>query len=209
MNKTETTPKGKSILFVDDEKILCETISDDLEEEGFSVTAVTSGQEAIEKFKSQPFDLVITDLIMEDKDGIEITREIKDLNPEAQVMILTGKGSLETAIQALKLEVKDYVLKPVKRDDLLQKIDDCLKEPQKDIPNIKLKPIYNQDLQFQAAQLTPREREVGLLVGEGYNDREIARMLDISEYTVKFHLKRVFKKLNIHKRVELIISMGN
>lgn len=199
---------NQSILFIDDEKILCETVSDDLEEIGYSVTTATCGNEAITIFKKDLHDIVITDLIMEDKNGIEVAREIKKIKPNTPVIILTGHGSMETAIQALHLEVQDYVLKPVNRNDLARKVEQCLKKRKNGSSPVDIKPAYNQELKFKEARLTRREREVALLAGEGYSDDEIANMLIISVYTVKFHLKKVFKKLGIHKRVELVVSMG-
>lgn len=195
-----------SILLIDDEEILRKTLSDDLEEEGFNVTTATNGEEGLEEFKSKHPDLVIVDLIMEGMNGIQVSREIKKLQPDAPVMILTGHGTLESAIDALQLKVQDYILKPVKRDELLSKINSCLESapPRRTVKNKK--PAYSQNLQLEKAGLTRRQREVAQLASRGYNDEEIAQILKISVFTVKFHLKKAFKKLNIHKRVELILS---
>lgn len=195
-----------SILLIDDEEILRKTLSDDLEEEGFNVTTATNGEEGLEEFKSKHPDLVIVDLIMEGMNGIQVSKEIKKLQPDAPVMILTGHGTLESAIDALQLKVQDYILKPVKRDELLSKINSCLDSapPRRTVKNKK--PAYSQNLQLEKAGLTRRQREVAQLASRGYNDEEIAQILKISVFTVKFHLKKAFKKLNIHKRVELILS---
>lgn len=195
-----------SILLIDDEEILRKTLSDDLEEEGFNVTTATNGEEGLEEFKSKHPDLVIVDLIMEGMNGIQVSKEIKKLQPDAPVMILTGHGTLESAIDALQLKVQDYILKPVKRDELLSKINSCLESapPRRTVKNKK--PAYSQNLQLEKAGLTRRQREVAQLASRGYNDEEIAQILKISVFTVKFHLKKAFKKLNIHKRVELILS---
>ncbi|CCQ91219.1 hypothetical protein NITGR_600004 [Nitrospina gracilis 3/211] len=195
-----------SILLIDDEEILRKTLSDDLEEEGFHVTTAVNGEEGLEQFKTQHPDLVIVDLIMEGMNGIQVSQEIKKLQPNAPIMILTGHGTLESAIDALKLKVQDYILKPVKRDELLSKINNCLDNllPRRTLKNRK--PAYSQNLQLEKVGLTKRQREVASLASQGYNDEEIAQVLKISVFTVKFHLKKAFKKLNIHKRVELILS---
>ena len=122
-------------------------------------------------------------------------------------MILTGYGSIETAIEALRLDLDDYVLKPVNRDDFFEKIKHCL-EKRKNKFSAGPQPTFSQNIKIEEAGLTRREKEVVQLAAQGYNDDEIAKMLSISAFTVKFHLKRIFKKLGIHKRVELIVSLG-
>ncbi len=119
---------GSSILLIDDEKILLEAVSDDLKESGYEVTTAISGEEGLRSFKILQHDLVITDLKMENMDGLEVSRQIKQLNPETPIMILTGYGSMETAIEAIRLDLDDYVVKPINRDDLLEKIHRCLKK---------------------------------------------------------------------------------
>ena len=199
--------QSHSILLIDDEPVLRETISDSLQHEGFEVTLASSGEEGLQSFKNQSHDLVIVDLIMEGMGGIEVSKEIAKLQPETPVMILTGHGSLATAIEAVQLKLYDYILKPIDRADLVEKVHDCLKNGG-NRGTAPSKPSFEVELQWTQAGLTRREREVALLTGQGYNDEEISETLHISPFTVKFHLKRVFKKLNIHKRVELVVSFG-
>ena len=204
---TSTATDHKNILLIDDEEILLEVVGDDLKESGYQVTTALSGDEGLEHFRKSQHDLVIIDLKMEGKDGLEVSKEIKGINPDTPIMILTGYGSMETAIKALQMNLDDYVLKPVDRDNLLEKVASCLN--QKSNPeHPQHKPVFEQNLKLEEAGLTRREREVVQFAAKGFNDEEIARMLSISAYTVKFHLKRIFKKLGIHKRVELIVSLG-
>ncbi len=198
---------GNSILLIDDEKVLLETVGDDLKEGGYKVTTAESGEEGLKSFKMIQHDLVIIDLIMENMDGLEVSRKIKQLNPKTPIMILTGFASMETAIEAIRLDLDDYVLKPVNRDDLFHKVHHCL-EKKIDSNPANPKPDFSQNLKLEEAGLTRREKEVVQYAAQGYNDNEIAKMLSISAFTVKFHMKRIFKKLGIHKRVELIVSLG-
>lgn len=196
-----------AILLIDDEPVLRETISDSLRHEGFEVTLASSGEEGLEKFRNQSHDLVIVDLIMEGMGGIEVSKEILKLKPQTPMMILTGHGSLATAIEALQLKLHDYILKPIDRADLIEKVNDCLKN-EGSKHHLESKPSFEVELKWTQAGLTRREREVALLTGQGYNDAKIGELLGISPFTVKFHLKRVFKKLGLHKRVELVVSFG-
>jgi DNA-binding NarL/FixJ family response regulator len=198
---------GHSILLIDDEEVLLEAVSDDLEEKGYEVTTAISGEEGLKSFETVQHDLVIIDLKMENMDGLEVSRKIKVLNSETPIMLLTGYGSMETAIEALRLDLDDYILKPVNRDDLFEKITQCLGK-KNNSHSTGPKPTFAQKLKLDEAGLTRREKEVVQLAAQGYNDDEIAKMLAISAFTVKFHLKRIFKKLGIHKRVELIVSLG-
>ena len=195
------------ILLIDDEKVLLKSISDDLKENGYEATTAISGEEGMRSFKLLQHDLVIIDLKMESMDGLEVSRQIKQLNPETPIMILTGYGFMETTIEALRLDLGDYVLKPVKRDDLFEKIHRCLEKKNHSNSN-QPKPTFAQNIKLEDAGLTRRGKEVVQFTAQGYNDDEIAKMLSISAYTVKFHLKRIFKKLGIHKRVEFIVSLG-
>jgi len=197
-----------SILLIDDEEILRRTLSDDLEEKGFRVTTAANGNEGLEEYKSHQHDLVIVDLIMEGINGLQVTKEIKKIHPEAPVIILTGHGTMESAIDALHLKIQDYIVKPIKLDDLLEKIQTCLNSNNGG-KSADTKPVYTQNLKLENASLTRRQKEVAHLASRGFNDEEISEMLNISTFTVKFHLKKAFKKLNIHKRVELILSSNN
>jgi len=197
-----------SILLIDDEEVLLETVSDDLKESGYQVTTAASGEEGLNSFKNLSHDLVIVDLKMQDMDGLEVSKKIKQLNPKTPIIILTGYGSMETAIEALRMNLEDYIIKPVNRDDLFEKVAHHL-NGHKDKSSNRPKPTFEQNIQLDDAGLTRREKEVVQLVADGYNDEEIAHMLSISVFTVKFHLKRIFKKLGVHKRLQLIISLGN
>ena len=86
--------------------------------------------------------------------------------------------------------------------------DAYTQDPQSSLSTTYPKPTFAQKLKLDEAGLTRREKEVVQLAAKGYDDDEIANMLTISAFTVKFHLKRIFKKLGIHKRVELIVSLG-
>ena len=116
---------------------------------------------------------------------------------------------METAIEALQLDLNGYVLKPVKTAMIcLKKSNTAWGSKKNPTHPSNPKPTFEQKLKLDGAGLTRREKEVVQFAAQGYNDDEIATMLSISAFTVKFHLKRIFKKLGIHKRVELIVSLG-
>ncbi len=115
--------KGSKILFVDDEVVFANNMAKLLNNRGYWVTAVNSGDSAIEKFKKQDFDVMVLDLKMPGMDGITTLREIKKRNIAVQTLILTGHGSIDTALEALKLGAYDYLTKPCEINDLVEKIE--------------------------------------------------------------------------------------
>jgi DNA-binding NtrC family response regulator len=111
------------ILVVDDEEDFLETLVNRLIKRNFDAVGVSSGMDAVFHMKKQRFDAVILDIKMPGgMDGIEALREIKKIQPDAQVLLLTGHGSLETSIEGVKLGAFDYLLKPVRLEELLEKL---------------------------------------------------------------------------------------
>jgi signal transduction histidine kinase len=106
------------ILVVDDEQSVATTIKAILQLDGNEVTAVTSGKEALDLLKAQEFDVVLTDLRLDDLDGIEILRETQKLWPDTVSIMLTGYASLESAVTALRSGAYDYLIKPSDVDEL-------------------------------------------------------------------------------------------
>jgi DNA-binding NtrC family response regulator len=111
------------ILVVDDEVDFLETIINRLKKRKLDATGVTSGEEAVALLKEQLFDVIILDIKMPGgMDGIETLLEIKKIQPLAEVLLLTGHASVQTSIEGMKLGAFDYCLKPLKFEELLQKI---------------------------------------------------------------------------------------
>lgn len=113
-------------LLVEDDSHLLKSVYDFLEDKNFQVTAAESGESAIEALHKKAFDLVITDLIMNKASGIIVLKKVKELNPETMVIIMTGNRDISFAVEALRLDVNDYILKPFKLDDFLDTVIHCL-----------------------------------------------------------------------------------
>jgi DNA-binding NtrC family response regulator len=107
------------ILIVDDEIVQREMLEGFLVKQGYGAIAAADGQRALEKFKSGTFDLVLTDYRMPAMEGIQLLKEIKRLNPEAVVVIMTAYGTVGTAVTAMKEGAYDYLTKPIDLDELL------------------------------------------------------------------------------------------
>lgn len=117
----------EAVLIVDDEELIRETLRLDLLEQGYAVDAVASGEEAVERL-DQNYGLIITDLVMEGMNGLEVLRRAKELQPEQAVFILTGHRELEAAIGALRLGADDYLIKPYEHEEMISRVENCFKE---------------------------------------------------------------------------------
>lgn len=114
---------GSKILLVDDEVIFASNMAKLLNNRGYWVTAVYSGESALQELEKQDFDVVVLDIKMPGLDGIATLKEIAKMDLLTQVLILTGHGSVDTAIEALKLGAYDYLTKPCEIDELIEKIE--------------------------------------------------------------------------------------
>ena len=117
------------ILLVDDEEDFVEMLSLRLEESGEKVAPAHSGKECLEALdkRAQEFDVVILDIKMPGMDGIEVLKEIKKRFPLIEVIMLTGHGTTESAVEGMKLGAYDYLLKPADFDDLVSKLEGARK----------------------------------------------------------------------------------
>ncbi|MEE9258233.1 MAG: diguanylate cyclase [Nitrospinaceae bacterium] len=115
-----------SILLVEDDKDSALDISESLKGEGYQVVLVHSGEEGLRKLKKSPFDILITDLKLGAMDGLEVLQSVQEISPDTSVLILTGYGSLDSSISALRSGASDYLLKPCGPYELLLRIKNCL-----------------------------------------------------------------------------------
>jgi DNA-binding NtrC family response regulator len=116
------------ILLVDDEKDFVEILSLRLREAGEIVTEAYNGRQCLEQLAQDPIDVVILDIKMPGLDGIEVLRGIKSLHPLVEVILLTGHGTTETAVEGMKLGAYDYLLKPSDFDELTEKVEGARKK---------------------------------------------------------------------------------
>ncbi|MZH03625.1 MAG: response regulator [Nitrospinae bacterium] len=194
----ESSMKDKSILIVDDEKLIVETMCDDLRNEGYQVDFAYDGNRGLDMFKINRYNLVITDLEMRGMGGNELAQKIKEIDSEVKVVILTGYGTRESAIESLRLKVDDFFLKPYERKDLLEKVADLMVSQASD--------GVAQDTSRLLKEwgLSDREIEVGKLMLVGTTKEEIASLLFISKLTVNTHIKNMYKKLKVNSLSKFI-----
>jgi DNA-binding NtrC family response regulator len=106
------------ILLVDDDPTFIDLISEVLQKTGLGVEVAKDGEEALNKFTTKSFDLILTDLMMPKMDGLALLKEIKKREKDAVVLVITGFGTIESAVSAIKAGAYDYIPKPIKLAEL-------------------------------------------------------------------------------------------
>ena len=130
---------SSQILFVDDEREMLSTVEGYLSGSGYAVTTTDNGRTAIELAEGNDFDVVITDLNMPELSGLELLKAIKEIRSDTEVIIVTGYGSIESAIKALKWGGYDYLQKPINMERLKILIDRILEKKRLKEENLQLK----------------------------------------------------------------------
>jgi two-component system response regulator PilR (NtrC family) len=143
-----------NILVADDERTFRKTFAKVLNEEGMTVTEVDNGIDAIDAVMRQPYDVVILDIQMPGADGIKVLRETMRIRPQTRVIMITAYGTIEMAVEAIKLGACDYVMKPVVFEDILAKIRQHLRYLELQQENQELK--QELDGRFDIAKIIGR-----------------------------------------------------
>jgi DNA-binding NarL/FixJ family response regulator len=193
-----------SVLVVDDHPILREGVAAVLQrqEDIHLVGEAEDGAQAIERFRELRPDVVLMDLQMPGKSGLEAIQAIRAEAPEARIVVLTTYDGDVQAFQAMKAGASGYLLKSSLRKELVDTIRDVHAGRRRLSAEIAEKvAVHSID-----ERLSDREIEILRLVSEGNPNKQIARLLSISEETVKAHMKSIFGKLDVTDRTHAVTT---
>jgi len=186
--------KKYSVLLIDDEEIILDTLGNDLKDNGYNVFTCNSGETGIDLFKQHSPDLVLVDLLMPGIGGIDVAKAVIEFKPDVKVIVLTGYGTLDSAIEALRLGVSDFLIKPCDRKVLSRKISKHLEDDN----SWKFKTALDKAIcKLGDYKLTARELEICKMLLIGKTREEISATLFISKNTVDTHVKNIYKKLKV------------
>jgi len=129
----------KSILIIDDEKEICESIKMILEYEGYNVNAFTSAKEGLQKISTSKFSALLLDIQMPEMNGFEVLTKVKEINKYLSVIIISAHGSVENAIKATRLGAFDFIEKPIDRDKLLISVRNAVEQSNLLTENIEIR----------------------------------------------------------------------
>ena len=200
------------VAIVDDQRLFTKGLSGLVDMlPGVDVVGVAyNGEEAVALCRKEEPDVVLMDISMPKMDGIDATREIKDLLPQTAVIILTGHEEDEHVFEGIKAGAQGYLLKDSEPEDLWRAIQtvhagDTIIAP--DLAQKMLKTFEGGSGSPKLAPppLTQRELEVIRALAQGMSDRQIASSLGISEKTVRNHTSNIYRKLHIFDRTQAVI----
>ncbi|MEB3885691.1 response regulator transcription factor [Lyngbya sp. CCY1209] len=202
------------VLLVDDQGIVREGLQSLLEAKPDLqvVGQAENGQIAVELALQLNPDVVLMDVRMPVMDGVAATRSLQEKKPEIKVLVLTTFDDDEYVSQAMQSGAKGYLLKDTPSEELAQAIRSVQKGYTQLGPGLfekvmsaTPKPPEPEPIPEEFQQLTPRELEVVQLIGRGYNNREIAEELFITERTVKNHVSSILNRLNLRDRTQVAL----
>ncbi len=127
------------VLIVDDEVELANALRSSLTAQGYEAVAFTSGKDALKALETQNFELLLTDLMMPDMDGVEVLRAALEIDPHLAGILMTGQGTVQTAVEAMKIGALDYVLKPLKLHALLPVLSRAMEVRRLRMENVQLR----------------------------------------------------------------------
>ena len=179
------------VFFVDDEPQVRMVVRKTLERAGVEVTCFGSAEDCLACLDSARCDLLVTDVKMAGKDGIELLKAAKEMAPWLPVLVVTGFGDVPLAVKALKLGAADFIEKPLDREVFLQAVQRLLAQTHPAIPG----PNHG---------LTKTEMRILHLILDGKNNREISLALHRSARTIEVHRSHLMRKLKAGNIVELL-----
>jgi len=194
------------LVLADDHLVLRQALKALLEKRGLEVVAdEADGKAAVEAVQRYSPDVVVLDVAMPVLNGVDAAREIARIAPACAVILLSGVDDTRFVKEALKVGVRGFVQKSQGADDLVHAIEEVRGG------RLYVSPGASQAIvdacatqQEEGSHLTPRERQVLQLVGEGKSTKQIAEVLHISVKTAEFHRGRLMKKLNVHDTANLV-----
>lgn len=195
--------KKISILIVDDHPLVREGLFEILKkQEKINVIGLAkNGLEALEFFKKYKPDIVLMDIVMPEMNGIEATKEIRKIKPNAKIIMLTTFMDEEDIYKAFKAGAMAYLLKDQPTKEILDTIF-AVNDGRKIIPPAIAEKLAEH---LPCPELTGREMEILTLMVRGLSNKEISKQLNISEGTIKAHINMIFIKLGVKSRTQAVI----
>ncbi len=195
------------ILIVDDDKEVLSSFQRALSSDGYDITAVSCGIKALNLIKKNEYNVVLTDIVMPEVNGVRILEETNRTSPETKVILITGYGSIDTSVEALRKNASDYIVKPCDREELRIRIKSAIEKQQLEKELVKAK-IYKKTLESLGAvaheinnPLTAILGNVEMILMEMPKDHELYRQLKIINEAAE-RIAVIVKKMRKVRKLE-------
>lgn len=202
-------PTKPRLLVIDDEPDLLELLSEWFQYFDYELATAPDGYVALALQREHPFDVVVTDLKLPGPSGLHLLAMFKQLDPRIEVIVLSGQGTMEDAIEALREgRAFDFIQKPIKN---LRQLNDVIERAlarraatrEAGVEASAPRPVPKPPSYVEP--LSPRERQILDALSAGFENREIADRLGVSEKTVKNGLTRIYEKLKVKNRTQALL----
>ncbi|WP_369191832.1 response regulator [Streptomyces sp. R08] len=213
--RTFTAQDPIRVFLLDDHEVVRRGLSDLLDaEEDISVVGDAENVEhALVRAPAVRPHVAVLDVRLPDGDGITVCRELRDRMPELAVLMLTSFDDEDALLDAIMAGASGYVLKQIKGSDLVSAVrtvasGQSMLDPATTarlMRSLRAEPTQAPQMAPELASLSPREREILALIGDGLTNREIGKRLYLSEKTVKNHISRLLAKLGVQRRVQAAV----
>ena len=200
MSVIKDTRKKPTVYIVDDDDGMRRALSALMSTVGYNAVAFERPDEFLRKLDSNQHGCVVLDVRMPGMSGLEVQQQLNRNGSMLPVILMTGHGDIPMAVQAMKDGAFDFLQKPFRDQDLLDRINSALKQDAENRAIVE----RHADLKRRSESLTPREREVMAMVVDGRANKVIAIDLGLSERTVEIHRANVMEKMDARSVAHLV-----
>jgi FixJ family two-component response regulator len=208
MARAGEASNAPTVYVVDDDEGMRRALSLLLNTVGYRTAAFATPKEFLQKFSADTAGCLVLDIRMPGMSGLELQQHLNRMGSMLPVIFITGHGDVPMAVQAMKEGAFEFVQKPFREQDLLDRINHALEQDKESRGNLALRA----DVARRIESLTPRERQVMGMVVDGAANKVIAIDLDLSERTVEIHRAKVMEKMgarSVAHLVKLQLSLSN
>ena len=194
------TNQELTVFIVDDDQAVRESLADLMDSVGHNIKTYSGANEFLADFTSESLGCLILDIRMPNMSGLELQQELNRRDAMLPIIFITGHGDVPMAVQAIKDGALDFIQKPFRDQDLLDRVNNALKNCGKQQDDQQ----QTQSVKKHIHDLTPREHQVMQMIVEGKANKVIAIDLELSQRTIEVHRKNVMQKLEARSLAELV-----
>ena len=192
--------KNQTVYVVEDDEAVRDSLQLMLRSAGLNVATYSNANDFLNEWTETMAGCIVLDIRMPGMDGMELQKHLNERHSLLPIIFVTGHGDVPLAVEAMKHGAVEFIQKPYREEDLLDKIQEALKKDAEQRESLNRR----QDIVRRIETLTPREREIMDRMIAGQANKVIAIELDISQRTVEIHRSRVMHKMGTHSLAHLV-----